>query len=468
MTVILEDGGGEAADMGRTDVDVAWGAELSGVDWSANEELEYAGRYLCALAQHGCRSFVSNAHATEVGVAILGGVMPVPLTRPAAGRTLARGSYTSSCFSHYVHYLFDEIWLLARGRLLAPALAGRSQVRQLLLRAALLLLVGPLLALLALLWSGLARCCGLDACVYLNNWLLSTSLQPRLPPRGALRAQLDALTAALCASHPRHALVYRCVDARGGGALLRALEQRGWRRVPARYVHYQPAGDAALWRRPAVKADLRLERARLVACGEGGEHAWRPLAADAPVSDALAARVVELYELLYMHKYSGCNPAFTPRFVQRAVALRLLSVWLLEHAPSGEVVGVLGYYVRAGYLTTPLFGYDTRLPAALGLYRLLSLRVLQESRRLGVAAHASGGAADFKRQRGAASVVECCLVYTAHLPLRRRLAWAPLRLACAALARLGVFGAAPDPEAELDTSRLEPNPSGRLRPGPPE
>ena len=102
---------------GRTDVDVAWGAELSGVDWSADEELEYAGRYLCALAQHGCRSFVSNAHATEVGVAILGGVMPVPLTRPAAGRTLARCSYTSSSFSHYVHYLFDEIWLLARGRI---------------------------------------------------------------------------------------------------------------------------------------------------------------------------------------------------------------------------------------------------------------------------------------------------------------------------------------------------------------
>ena len=78
-----------------------------------------------------------------------------------------------------------------------------------------------------------------------------------------------------------------------------------------------------------------------------------------------------------------------------------------------------------------------------GLYRLLSLKVLHESRRLRVAMHASGGAAGFKRQRGAASVVECCAVYTGHLPLWRRAAWLPLRLAAATLARLGVPGAAP-------------------------
>jgi len=105
---------------------VAWGSELASLDWSANEEMEYAGRYLCALAQHGCHGFVANAHATEAGVAVLDGAMPLPLTRPAARRTLARGSYTSSAFSHYVHYLLDEIWLVASGRLLGPVLAGRS------------------------------------------------------------------------------------------------------------------------------------------------------------------------------------------------------------------------------------------------------------------------------------------------------------------------------------------------------
>ena len=110
------------------------------------------------------------------------------------------------------------------------------------------------------------------------------------------------------------------------------------------------------------------------------------------------ARCVELYELLYVGRYSGCNPRFTAAFVALAVRARLLTVLVLADAASGAIDGVLGYYARNGYLTCPLFGYDTAQPAAAGLYRLLSLKVLQEGRRLGVEVHASGGAAGFKRQ----------------------------------------------------------------------
>ena len=99
----------------------------------------------------------------------------------------------------------------------------------------------------------LARLCAFDRAVYVNNWLLSTSLPPTALAAtasassscgagagdggdAALRGELHALTHALCASTPRHALVFRCVDGRGSGGLMGALASLGWAAVPARYV----------------------------------------------------------------------------------------------------------------------------------------------------------------------------------------------------------------------------------------
>jgi hypothetical protein len=146
---------------------------------------------------------------------------------------------------------------------------------------------------------------------------------------------------------------------------------------------------------------------------------------------------------LYVDRYSSSNPQFTPNFIKLAVAQQLLSVHVLCRADDGTILGVVGHYARAGLLTTPLFGYDTTLPTSLGLYRLLSLKVLHESRRLGLNTHASGGAADFKRQRGATSTVECCSIYVAHLPWWRRLAWSPLCLVFSALRSKHVRGCGP-------------------------
>lgn len=78
--------------------------------------------------------------------------------------------------------------------------------------------------------------------------------------------------------------------------------------------------------------------------------------------------------------------------------------------------------------------------------------MLEESRRLGVTTHASGGAAGFKRQRGATSTVEYVLVYTRHLPWHQACAWHALRLMLIPLSRLAVQDAVPcfAPEVAAD------------------
>ena len=45
-------------------VRIAWGRELLALDWEANADLAYAGRYLCALAQP-ITAWVSSASATR-------------------------------------------------------------------------------------------------------------------------------------------------------------------------------------------------------------------------------------------------------------------------------------------------------------------------------------------------------------------------------------------------------------------
>jgi len=83
----------------------------------------------------------------------------------------------------------------------------------------------------------------------------------------------------------------------------------------------------------------------------------------------------------------------------------------------------MGFFVRNGAMTQPLFGYDTSLPLEEGLYRLLTLVTLQEGVKRGLLVHASGGVGKFKKVRGGESVTEYNAVYTKHLPRKRQLPW---------------------------------------------
>jgi hypothetical protein len=123
-------------------------------------------------------------------------------------------------------------------------------------------------------------------------------------------------------------------------------------------------------------------------------------------------------------KYSPFNPDFTERFFAHALATQ--SFYLIGLRKAGRFDAVLGYFWRNGVMTTPIFGYDTGLPQALGLYRMISAVLAQEARRRGLLLHASSGAASFKRNRGAAPAIEYSAVYDRHLPVYRRLPWAIL------------------------------------------
>ena len=136
-------------------------------------------------------------------------------------------------------------------------------------------------------------------------------------------------------------------------------------------------------------------------------------------------RAVSLYNMLYLDKYSPYNPQFTPEFFKLARDKDLLHFRGLVR--DGRMDGVMGFFMRNGMMTQPVFGYDTSLPVETGLYRLLTLVTLQEGIRLGLKVHASAGVGPFKKLRGGRSIFEYNAVFDRHLPKNRQISWSVIK-----------------------------------------
>ena len=241
-----------------------------------------------------------------------------------------------------------------------------------------------------------------------NNWLLSTNLYPPLT-----NETLRAINAFLVERFPDHAIVYRSVNPVLNGSVLESLEQVGFKKVISRQVYLLDVCDGERPTKRAIKIDRKLQRA-------SGQFVWEEL------STAVASEVVrikQLYDSLYLDKYSEFNPQFTEAFFRKAIEQAWLQVSVLRRGYGGEIVAVVGYFNRSGIMTTPLIGYDCGVPQSVGLYRLITLRIIDQAVVNENFLHMSSGAAHFKRLRGAEPCFEYNMVLTSHLKWSQRMPW---------------------------------------------
>ena len=371
--------------------------------WPATPDGDYAQRYLLPFLEHGPQRYIANVHTDLRLLAVDDVILPVTVTQYHP-----ENSYVCSPYNHYFAYGEEEM----------------EKLGHLMLAALFRLLLRPV--------AGYFLRCGFDEVVLVNNWLLSTNLYPALTAQ-----QVQAATHFLAAEFPERPIVWRSVDDTGNPALLRTLGKLGCVQVFSRQVYYQNPGDASLWRRKQIKVDQSLAR-----------RSAYTLSNDSTLTAMDVPRLAELYRMLYLKKYSYFNPQFTDDFFRLALNNRLL-VFKTYQAPAsaagrgagrvsphntprktqqpyqklGDIDAVLGYFMRNGIRTQPIFGYDTGKPPKAGLYRLLSLHVLEEAHRLGLRVNASGGVGDFKRLRGGVASLEYNAVYLDHLPARRQRPW---------------------------------------------
>ena len=352
---------------------------LPSLDWPATADGDYARRYLVPFIENGPETYIANAHTELQVLRVDEAILPITLAQfhPA-------NSYVCSPYAHYVAYGQEEFATLRNP---------------------------PLEALLRLLFRPLGwyfRRARLDEVVYVNNWLLSTNLYPALTAE-----QVSAALRFLVEAFPDRAIAFRSVDAEHNPVVYQALQAAGCRMIFSRSIYYQDVPSAHVQRRQHYRRDLKHFERTPYTVVDG---------ADLGLGDA--ARIVALYNDLYLRKYSYYNPQFTEAFITLCLQERLLVIKAFEH--TGRLDGVLGYFVRRGLLTPPLFGYDTCLPQSLGLYRLISTLTSLEGQRQGALVHFSAGVGAFKRARGGVNAIEYNAVYDAHLPAARRRPWALL------------------------------------------
>lgn len=306
----------------------------------------------------------------------------LPLTRND-GKTTC---YVCCPSAAYLDYARDELRHFSAHPALKAALSG------------LIAAVRPLLS-----------ASGLDRQVQPNNWLVSTNILPDLRP-----AEIMAATAMLTEQWPDHAVVWRSVNVANHAQLKARFEAAGYVALASRQIYLFDARQDA----PPVGRDEKRDR-KLLAQGDfiptrrfsGGDF----------------ARMAWLYQALYLDKYTPLNPRYTPEFLERAHVEGLLDLHGLR-GPSGSLDGIVGFFRQGDTLTAPIVGYDTGLPAEIGLYRRLMALTLTKARQERLLLNMSGGAAAFKRNRGAVPALEYMMVYNRHLSAPRRAATRLIRL----------------------------------------
>ena len=343
------------------------------IPWPDTTEGQKAKSWLSPLLSNGIEPYIRNVH-TEPGVIVYGDhIIPFTSTEP-----YPHNSYVCSPFTHYITYGREELHKLD-SRFMKVVFGWLLNGMQ--------------------RWFAWAE---FDRVLYVNNWLLSTNLYPELEMNG-----IDTIHKALLAEFSDRPIVFRSVDKRANPELYNTLLYLGYKPVFSRYVWYQDPSTEKVQKRKSYKQDRSIARRSGYEVVDGND-----------LNDLAFDRVEELYNKLYLDKYSTFNPQFTSDFIRHLCRAGILHIRAL--CKDGRMDGVLGFYTRRGIGTAPLFGYDTSLPAKAGLYRILSWVWAEEAKKQGLLINCSAGVGQFKKNRGAEPALESNMVFADHVPRVRR------------------------------------------------
>ncbi len=323
----------------------------------------------------GSKVFIRNLN-TQLSLLSMGEVA-LPLT---LNHWEYENSYVCSPYTAFVSYTKEEL-----RKLKSP------------------LLIYPLQALISLLSFAL-KACEINRVVHVNNWMLSTNLYDDIPLN-----EVPKITQQLVGQYPNHLIIFRSLTEYTNAALKEKLVQSGYILIPSRQVYFFDRKKIDFLKRHNTQIDLKLL----------AKTPYR-LQRHEDISELDYERITELYNLLYIDKYSHHNPQFTCKLIRLWHEEKLMTFYGFRDS-EGILQGVVGYFIQNRVMTTPLVGYNTTISQAHGLYRMLIALVLRDAAEKEIVLNLSSGASGFKVLRGAFPEIESSAVYAKHLSLKRRI-----------------------------------------------
>ena len=335
--------------------------------------------YWVPMMKAGSNHFINNVDSQLYLLAIDDLFLPITINNKELDN-----SYVCSPYNHYVTYTKEELKTLK-----TPILEA--------ILAIIIDILGQLLIL-----------ANINKVAIVYNLLLSTNLYPDISTQ-----QITAITSFFSQKFPDNAIIFRSINTFIDDRLFNSFIDNGYQLIGSRQIYLFNPNERSAMR---SKMRWRLKQDFQLITKQGYE-----LIDNSQITQQDIPRIVELYNYLYLDKYSLHNPQFNQEFIKLVLQN---PAWRFQaFKKNNQIDGVIGFYEINGVMTTPILGYDTSLPQEHGLYRMLSAQLTVEATKKGIILHQSSGAAEFKRFRGFIANTEYSAVFHQHLPFTRQLVW---------------------------------------------
>lgn len=247
----------------------------------------------------------------------------------------------------------------------------------------------------------LFRIAEIDRVISHNNFLLSTNLYPSF---SIDKKELCLYLESLRKEFPRHAIIFRSLNEHANALLIKKLSDSGFILCPSRQVYIFDRSIKDFRKQSSFKSDLKILK----------RQSSYSFVFNHEIEERDYSRIAELYDKLYIEKYSKFNPDFNKNYIEFSHKSHLIDYFALRNQ-EGVIDAVVGCYDRELVTTAPIVGYDTSLPKKLGLYRMLMAYCINRADNKNLILNLSSGASHFKILRGGVPYIEYSALYIRHL-----------------------------------------------------
>ncbi len=257
-------------------------------------------------------------------------------------------------------------------------------------------------------FEGILKSINIDKAQSLNNYMLSTNFFKK----DFDDLDIKKLRQKAIIRYPKHSLLIRSINKMQNPKLYSKLLVDGWLPMVSRQVYIYHKSSK---KHRDYKTDIKLLK----------DENYEFIKADSKEDFEIAE---DLYNQLYLDKYSIHNIHFKAIYLQELALSGLLHLRLLKDVKHNRIVGVVGIMGEDEVMTVPIVGYEMSYDKKEALYRRLIIYAINYANTHKYFLNLSSGAPHFKTQRGAKPCLEYQFVYVGHLGFYKKLVWKALSL----------------------------------------